>query len=374
MSGPQVDVENRTATRDSPQTADRLAACREPSRCFVCQTGINVRVYTSIPPKFSRKDTAGKEIGPKYLMACVTSWRENGFTPVSINRPDEVDAVNALNLPLEVFPASMREAMWPDRYGPPLGDLFDLLPETRIAYVNADIFLLQADLARALRGFDDAILIAARRADVVSLGADTFSPFALGSDLFSFNPASIPGVIRNPHIRRFQLGAPWWDYVFPLACKTSVALTAIEEPLIAHQLHDDRWSEDVWNHLAVEAARAVADLYPDPFQVILDHAAEYPNLEPTVAMAFQWQLFEDLSMLPLQTRPCRTFDKIPESVGIPTQVTPPFIIRPAPQQPVEEPKPKEPKSKEPKSTAQQIVHGLRDTIRHVRRKRTPNHL
>lgn len=217
-------------------------------------------LVTSIPPRFSRIDPkTGEEIGNQYLSECIASWRRNGFYPVSLNRPDEADAVRSMNL-IDVVIASMSEAHNPTRYGPSLGSLFDILPEGQpAAIVNADIYMLatQNTLAAATLPALSNSVVMGRRTDVGQLGDKLGSTFVYGFDYFAFDPIKIHKVLSNKLLRRFQLGAPWWVYVFPLLCKQDLRLQRIKEPFIAHLLHEERWNNDLFNTLATDACDAL---------------------------------------------------------------------------------------------------------------------
>jgi hypothetical protein len=267
-------------------------------------------LFTSIPPRFSRKDASGNEIGQEYLAACVASWRDNGFEPVSINRPDEVDSVRALGL-VDVRAASMREAVWPNRFGPPLGDVFDAMPDEQVAFTNADIYILRSDLAQVLKRHGSTDVITARRSDVDHLGAPRCDTFEKGFDFFSFKPATIAPVIRHPDIRRFQLGAPWWDYAFPMACTSCASLVGLREPVIVHQTHMDRWDVAIWKDLGLEAGRVMALLHPREFGPIMQNVSTYEHPQRVLSYKFRALLFENLSTIAVNTEPCRYFAKPP---------------------------------------------------------------
>jgi hypothetical protein len=303
-------------------------------------------LYTSVPPVFSRKDANGEEIGATYLAACVNSWRENGFDPISVNRPDEVDAIEALGL-LPVRAVSMHGAVWPDRFGPPLGGMFDVFPKNeRLAFVNSDIYMLRSNLASVLGGTAERTLFAARRSDVEQLGSTISETFRLGFDFFCFNPADVPHVLSDVNIRRFQLGAPWWDYVFPLACMISAELRMLREPAIAHQIHGDRWDKSIWGRLGIDAAQTMAKYYPSVFPPILGSAMKKP--ENAIAIAFQERLFDRAQLLDVPTGPCDHFAEVP-------------AVRAITIAPTKEKK---------RSPLRRAVYRVRDVLRVVR-KRTP---
>lgn len=224
-----------------------------------------MRLITSIPPRFSRKDPrTGEEVGLAYLARCVESWRRNGFEPVSVNRPDEAETVSTMGL-IEVWSADQSEAKLPDKYGPCLGSIFDLLASDEpVAIINADIFMpLHKEISRALAAVLENRIVAARRTDVKSIddGAEAGSIYPYGYDFFAFKPGNVPRAIKNPAVRSFQLGAPWWDYVFPIYCAAEIPACRLTEPFILHQLHDERWDIPLHQRLAVDACATLADLH-----------------------------------------------------------------------------------------------------------------
>ena len=128
-----------------------------------------------------------------YLTACVNSWRRCGFDPISLNRPDEVAAIERLGL-LEVRAATTDEAWEPKRFGPPLGSVFDIAhPDEPLAIINADIYTLgSAEPNVKLAEICRKGVVAARRTDVSELGASTGEAMQWGYDLFAFVKNTIP--------------------------------------------------------------------------------------------------------------------------------------------------------------------------------------
>ena len=54
-------------------------------------------LFTSIPPRMKRPVQA-REFGLAWQMACIKSWRDAGFRVVSLNAPEEIEAVLAHEL------------------------------------------------------------------------------------------------------------------------------------------------------------------------------------------------------------------------------------------------------------------------------------
>jgi len=248
-------------------------------------------LLTSIPPRFSRKSPeTGAEIGKDYLARCIQSWRRNGFVPISLNRPDEVDAVSALGI-IDCMAVSNREAREPSKFGPCLGAIFDNVPHDQpIAIVNADVYMLYGiGTADRLSRLCEEAVVAGRRLDVTHLGAKQGQVFALGYDLFAFEPRKVPRTVANPIIRHFQLGSPWWDYAFPYACSREIRGLRLKEPFLVHQLHPDRWDPSTWAEIGMAALKACPSIENERIR----QARNTPAIGPAIGQAFIDALFEN---------------------------------------------------------------------------------
>lgn len=158
-------------------------------------------LITSVPPVFSRKDRkTGEELGTRYLASCIDSWRKNGFQPLSINRFDEVDAINRLGL-IDCLGVSNDEAYFPNRFGPSLGAILDTVSSAEaVGIVNADIYMLSAEgCAEILAQQSQKSIVAARRMDVMDHGASRGNVFELGYDLVAFTPESPQDYLERSH-------------------------------------------------------------------------------------------------------------------------------------------------------------------------------
>lgn len=246
---------------------------------------------TSVPPRFSRTcPRTGRDVGLQYLEYCINSWRKNGFKPVSFNRPDEVAAVEAFGV-IDCKSVPNDEAREPTKYGPCLGALFNNVPHDEpLAIVNADVYMLIGiDLANRLSDLCQGAVVAARRLDVPYYGAKKGKVFELGYDLFALRPDRVPKSLANAHLRRLQLGMPWWDYAFPYSCSEELPSYRISEPLLLHQLHQDRWDPSTWGQIGIEALRAC----PSLGNKIDREAWQKPNVSYEIARAFINAIFED---------------------------------------------------------------------------------
>lgn len=256
-----------------PLNREILGTSKRGSTCHISLgwPSFLMKIITSIPPRFSRKHPFFRmERGHKYLAKCIESWRRNGFNPISVNRPDEVDAIKAMDL-IDVVGVPQDEAMMPHRYGPCLGSIFDTLEwDAPVAIINADIYMRRGiDLAGEIAALAGKALIAARRTDVKTMRSRKGYTYPFGYDFFAFTPSCIPKTMRDRDLRRFQLGVPWWDYVFPIMASNEAPGFRIREPFIVHQKHDERWNRELYEQLAAEACHTLHKIH-EAYAPILD--------------------------------------------------------------------------------------------------------
>jgi hypothetical protein len=177
-----------------------------------------ITVITSIPGVCERIDARGQNIGPDYLRACVSSWRDAGYRIVSINGAEEAAAIADAFADVEIRVVA-RTGM--ERYGRPLIYMADMLSacdpssDALIGIVNSDLLLCDPEgLARQLSHHDGRSVFYGARRDI----ADPAAPqaglrYAWGLDYFFF-----PG--RAGHAlpdAGMLFGHNWWDYWFPTA-------------------------------------------------------------------------------------------------------------------------------------------------------------
>ncbi|MFZ8477391.1 hypothetical protein ACO1MN_14090, partial [Staphylococcus aureus] len=112
-------------------------------------------------PSMFRPDKSGRDIGPEYQLACIRSWIDAGFRPISVNGPDEQPPHRDL---VEVM-RTTRTAK--ELHGRPVVFIDDLFAIARqvtpgpVMIVNADILLRPTfDLAGLVANLpaDEALL------------------------------------------------------------------------------------------------------------------------------------------------------------------------------------------------------------------------
>lgn len=197
-----------------------------------------MQLITSVPPRLSRLNGEGHDVGPQHQLRCIESWRANGFDVASVNRPDE-----EVPAPVKVERMSRRESgYYHNRYGPPLGAAFSVARKTRIAITNADIYLSRLDGgAGALEDMTDDAFVFGQRVEARSLDDPAGYMYLLGVDLVAFDVGRYPALVNDPGLRRFQFGCPWWDYVVPIAASFFGPVKRLAPPLLFHHAHEARW-------------------------------------------------------------------------------------------------------------------------------------
>ncbi len=124
-------------------------------------------LITSIPPRMSRVDASGAEIGPEYQRRCIESWRAAGFDPISVNsvREPAPEGVTVVTVDRDAEHITGRPHVFVSdliqcgaRSVADSGDVF--------AIANADlIFSPKARLSR----FDRDVLLMSRRIDITDV-------------------------------------------------------------------------------------------------------------------------------------------------------------------------------------------------------------
>lgn len=213
-------------------------------------------------------------------LSAVASWTRLGLEVVSINFPDEIEALRP-RFPSVAFEVA-RTAPWSGD-GRRLVTLDDLLAaalarrDAVVGLVNADIVLeagpngpdpARAWLRRAARG----AMVVGRRIDVAALDRPEGEAFNLGFDVFFLDRraalACPPSGLR--------LGAPWWDYFLPLAAHLSgVRLTDLAGSGVKalHVRHATRWPLGEWIDYGEMFVAAVAEILARPSVSPLAEAA-----------------------------------------------------------------------------------------------------
>jgi hypothetical protein len=212
-------------------------------------------LFSTIPLRHvaPRRATVASD-GPQ--AAVIRSWLESGFTPVSINRADEIArhphapaALHACGVEMVVLPPGDGATAGPLC---PLVDFLravhDRVGDAPLVIVNADIALAAAPagaLATTVARLPEGAHLVAQRTDLSRdrRGRQRAVVFPHGVDLVAMRGSWIPRVI--PFLAPdLAFGRPWWDHYLPLALMALGSRTHLVDPAwCRHEVHPVRWNK-----------------------------------------------------------------------------------------------------------------------------------
>jgi hypothetical protein len=209
-----------------------------------------IPLVTSIPPRFSRKDDAGVDIGPGYLLRCVESWRKSNFEPISINAQSEEIYPLAGELGVRCVHVS-RDAR--ELCGKPLAYLTDLiaaactLADGPVAITNSDILLdVPDDVCETIAAIRPGQCLVAKRVDIESVDARAGSEYRYGYDFFVYHTHDLRSFAEGD----FVFGAPFWDHFLPITMfLRGVKQISGSKGFAYHLVHSERWDWQLWSKL-----------------------------------------------------------------------------------------------------------------------------
>lgn len=209
-----------------------------------------IPLFTSLPPRMSRQNGSGRNVGEEYANACLESWLACGFRPVTVNARSE-------SLPL-LYRRHEIEARKTARdasvlCGKPLPYLADLLLEMRsvsnglVALTNADIFLrLTPQDREKVQGLKQGECVVSSRIDVDDPADISGRQYPNGFDFFVFHIEDLPDITTS----NLVFGQPWWDHFLPLFLLLSGnTCIPISGDAIVHLRHTERWEKRIWSEL-----------------------------------------------------------------------------------------------------------------------------
>ncbi|WP_428826919.1 hypothetical protein ACLIKD_01755 [Azonexus sp. IMCC34842] len=204
-------------------------------------------ILTSIPPNIKRTEKNGAVLDLGYMQACIDSWIEAGFTPISVNSrrefstpPKHINGIDYVLVDRDAYPF----------VGKPLVYIQDVIrigaerSNGPIVMTNADILLrISPKILASLTKLQPGQFIAERRLDIFSLDCTNGKEFSQGYDFFAFHSTDISTYSDEG----FVFGVPWWDHYLPLKMLLSgLEKINILEPFVYHLQHDERWEPDLW--------------------------------------------------------------------------------------------------------------------------------
>src|SRR5690606_34351605 len=223
---------------------------------------VEIPLIVSIPPRLSRRDAKGTEVGEQYQSRCIDSWLACGFSPYSINSKAEVPRLK--HLPGVTVIATDQDGL--DVAAKPFVFLSDVLAKAKeltsdvVALTNADIlFDADADAFDALREIEPGHCVLGRRHGTATLDSqdEHFGQYQHGYDFFAFHTRDIKCLSAS----RFMLGAPWWDHFLPVdMALNGIQFTSLPDNSLAHLEHEERWNQELWIFLGRLFIKAVLEL------------------------------------------------------------------------------------------------------------------
>ncbi|MBY0382822.1 MAG: FkbM family methyltransferase [Xanthobacteraceae bacterium] len=216
-----------------PRTGDAIEIDGLFVRKEMQKKPIEFKIFTSIPP---RTDVAQQR-------RVLDSWRINGFTPVSVNSPKEVDQVLALGLDVQI-------EVIPTEGKPLIGEILTVIKKGKNQFagiVNADCRMIRyPHLAHSLQSRLNGSLFYAERLETIS-DQPTFVAACHGFDGFFFDVSVVKGIKDSS----FRMGECWWDYWFPLRLAANGAnIGRITQPILLHEQHDPGRPQSAWHKYA----------------------------------------------------------------------------------------------------------------------------
>ncbi|MCW6052236.1 FkbM family methyltransferase [Lyngbya sp. CCAP 1446/10] len=179
--------------------------------------------------------------------AAVESWRALGFSPVSLNTPEEISQLQPIyaNVTFQAVNRDARvEAGRPLVY---LDDMFAYLrdrPTKICGIVNSDIRLKAGDdfLALICKEAENSIVFGSR-VDVETSENTEGKVYAQGFDFFFFDKQ----LLEQFPTSQFSLGLPWWDLWIPLtAHQKNLNLKYLASPVAYHIKHQVNYINNFW--------------------------------------------------------------------------------------------------------------------------------
>ncbi|MGQ0457020.1 MAG: hypothetical protein ACT4OU_08155 [Hyphomicrobium sp.] len=202
-----------------------------------------IPLVTSIPSLFSRRAADGSDVGRDYAHACIRSWRQSGFDPITVNAAREGRAQVIVDENVkQVLVDRDAEA----EFGKPLVYLSDLIQAARgaadgpVAITNADIILdVPAGLRKQIENLEPGECIVQKRVDINDVDSRRGRRFEAGYDLFVYHAADLARFDGGPMV----MGLPWWDHYLPIRMYLEgLRPMSVDQPFVFHLLHEDRWS------------------------------------------------------------------------------------------------------------------------------------
>jgi hypothetical protein len=219
-------------------------------------------IATSIAPHISRR-VQGVEYGSVWQVACINSWKAEGFDVVSLNASEEIAALEPYTSMVNIVELRAGHSR------PRIADFLEEIAKSSrevAGIVNADCLLIPGTQLGERLAHNVDSLVMAERINISPLTMWPTGQNCFGFDAFFFNSAALANVDRDI---RWRLGDTWWDYWFPLSLHfAGVKLKTLAGPVLAHLDHEQAWNTEAWEdngRYLIQFLNDHADELRDPY-------------------------------------------------------------------------------------------------------------
>jgi len=213
----------------------------------------------------------GSDPSPQRVMdvrIALESFSSNGFDVVSLLARDETPEERFGDI--VGYRRSESQGFFPNRYGPSFKDVFGgPIREGMVAIVNADVYMLPCGILPLTRASRNSVFLS-RRINVSKLGGSFEGVYRHGVDAMFLSPDVDCERIARSELAGFQLGAPFWDAVIPIALSFHNQVRFLSPPVLLHPSHQLNWSEADYKFLREKAVTTLT-------RYAEDSAAESPR-------------------------------------------------------------------------------------------------
>ncbi|GLR26287.1 hypothetical protein [Limnobacter litoralis] len=202
---------------------------------------------TSIPPKLSRVNKSGLDIGESYQTFCIQSWSEVADFLISFNSENEFFNLN-FESNLHVKRTSKDAKILVGRPLVFLSDFIDFIKtlddDDLVILGNADVFFLNKEkIFELIKVIENNEVCAFRRLNLEKLDSVGGESYAVGLDVFLSKAKNFKLIDPSG----FVFGEPWWDhFIAVFFLKININLMIYEENAVGHLIHPEKWNRENW--------------------------------------------------------------------------------------------------------------------------------
>lgn len=238
-----------------------------------CEQYMTIPLFTSIPSKYSRKDSQGREIGDMHLRSCVKSWVDCGFTTVTVNSKFEPLHPIISEFDIQVIQIDRDASSFTGRPHIFMSDFMNKslteFPESHSSFfVNSDIKLsLPADINKRLFSLTvDEIILMHRTDYAIDDGNTVLGNQCRGIDFFGGSNK----IFNQINWGDLVFGMPWWDmYLCVMTSSLEAKFVQFRGAVAWHLYHNMNWNKSQQFNYGYEMIKILSEIDSDTI----------PNLE-----------------------------------------------------------------------------------------------